>query len=226
MFGFGSSERAVEIPWCLNRVGEAETVLDVGTAHADLEYLRALAQPQTRQLYGIDLAQSQPVIGVDNSGREYTILTAVRGDVRSAPFADNSFQLILCISTLEHVGMDNTRYCVTDRREIAAQPDNFNSSYQPGLDAMCELYRITQLNGRLLITLPFGKDENHGWFQQYDFNGLVRLLAATDFRVVTLDFFRYHNGWQECVPSVLKDVGYQTNGVPNTAGLVCAELQK
>ena len=40
----------------------------------------------------------------------------VTADLRELPFADESFDTIVCVSTLDHVGMDNSAYGSTEPR--------------------------------------------------------------------------------------------------------------
>src|SRR5581483_6365997 len=93
----GVDERPIEIPWCLARVRPGERVLDVGYAFAEQVYLDAL----------VDLGG---VTGVDLVEREAPGITGVQADLRELPFGDHQFDVAIAISTLEHVGRDNTQY--------------------------------------------------------------------------------------------------------------------
>jgi hypothetical protein len=53
---------------------------------------------------------SQELTGVDLAEADVPGLTGVQADVRDLPFEDRAFDLVLCVSTLEHVGADNTGY--------------------------------------------------------------------------------------------------------------------
>lgn len=216
MEGFNTTERFIEVPWCLNRHGGAQRVLDVGYAHADVQYLEKLASLNIPELHGIDLAPVKHITITDPSGVTRPLLTPVQADIRHTPYESDFFDLILCISTIEHVGLDNEGY-QSSRSPFTPQGD---------VDALREMFRITKPRGRLLMTMPFGKFQYFGWFVQYDMDRLVRLLAATDYHVNEMHFFRYRNGWHECYAHELKDVTYQSNGAPGAAGLVCVELEK
>lgn len=217
MDGFGTTERFVEIPWCLNRRGGANRVLDIGYANADNSYLQGLANLQIPELYGFDLAPVKHISVTLPDGSVKPLLTPVQGDIRQTSFSDNFFDLIYCISTIEHIGMDNTGYrpASQDTRSTCGDFETFK-----------ELCRIAKVGGRLLLTVPFGKYQNHGWFQQYDMDRLMRLCTSTDFEIVEAHFFGYQNGWNEVHAYTLKDVGYQSNGAVNAAGLACIELKK
>jgi hypothetical protein len=87
-----SEERAIEIPWCLARYDGERRVLDIGTAFAEAAYIAGLRALGAPELVTVDLAEPADVLA----------------DVRDLPFADGSFDLAYCISTLEHVGRDNS----------------------------------------------------------------------------------------------------------------------
>src|SRR5207244_691630 len=97
----GLDERSIEIPWCLARYDGERRVLDVGYAFAEPAYLAGLVALGAEELVGVDLAEA-----------EVPGLQPVVADVRRLPFEDGAFELGLCISTLEHVGLDNTVYGV------------------------------------------------------------------------------------------------------------------
>src|SRR5437763_16307101 len=90
----GSSERVVEIPWVLTRYGGQKRVLDVGTSFALDIYVEALSQLGIQDLHGVDIAP-----------RDFSGIRMTQADVRKMPFPDAAFDLILCVSTLEHVGL-------------------------------------------------------------------------------------------------------------------------
>jgi SAM-dependent methyltransferase len=217
MNGYGTTERFIEIPWCLHRRGEARIVLDVGYAHAETEYLQSLAGVNIPELYGLDIAPVKHLTVTGPDGVTRPLLQPVQADVRKTPFPDNFFDLIFCISTIEHIGMDNTGY----RPGI----EDANSTCGD-FEAIRELCRITKPSGRLLLSVPFGKYQNHGWFQQYDLDRLMRLALSADYHLSEVNFFRYQNGWHECYAHDLRHTEYGSNGAPAAAGLACLELTK
>lgn len=217
MDGFNTTERFIEIPWCLIRRRTANTVLDVGYVNADMNYLQGLAAQQIPDLYGLDIATPVNHSCTLPDGTVKPLLKPVQSDIRNTPFADDFFDLIFLISTIEHVGMDNSVYKPGMEDRPATCGD---------FDAIAEMCRITKPGGRLLVTVPFGKYQNHGWFQQYDIARLMRLFNSTDYSVNEMQFFAYKNGWTECFPHDLKETCYQDNAAVNAAGLACLELIK
>ena len=87
-------------------------------------------------------------------------------DVRSLPLPGPEVDQVLLVSTLEHVGADNSGY------GLAAEP-------RPRLaeTALGELGRVLAA-GRLLVTVPLGEPGDYGWFRLDDVDGWNRLFAA------------------------------------------------
>src|SRR5690348_13016966 len=100
----GVDERPVEIAWCLARLQPSERVLDVGYAFAEPAYLDALGE--LGDVTGVDLVVAD-VPGV----------RGVQADLRELPFEDAEFAVAIAISTLEHVGRDNTQYGLAEEHD-------------------------------------------------------------------------------------------------------------
>ena len=152
----GTGERVVEIPWVLDRVRPTDRLLDVGYAHGSDTYLAALIARAGDGFHGVDLAVL-PIPGQRLIG----------GDMCWLPFAASTFDVVTCVSTLEHVGRDNTSY------GVKAGPTVPGSDHQ----ALAEAARVLKPDGRLLVTVPFGRAEDHGWFVQYDARTWADLVA-------------------------------------------------
>ena len=120
----GTDERVVEIPWVLSRLVESGRVLEVGYAYAEPAYLAGLLRS------GVEL------VGVDLAERDVEGMEKVVADVRSLPLPDRSVDQVLLVSTLEHVGADNTGY------GLAAEDDPASR-----VDALRELGRVLRPGG-------------------------------------------------------------------------------
>lgn len=203
--GIGDSERCIEIPWALSKYSNEQTVLDIGYANAEERYITALLSLKIPNLYGIDISKKSI----------YGIISHL-GDIRSTEFEDNFFDLVFCISTIEHIGRDNSVYIADFSEDL----DNGD------FEALKEIHRITKNKGKIVFTVPFGKFFNYGWFIHYDENRLNKLLCSSPFEIVEMDFFRYKDGWQKYDKSELTNTLYKDNDAPAAAGLVCVVLEK
>jgi SAM-dependent methyltransferase len=203
--GKGDSERCVEIPWALSKYSGEQTVLDIGYANAEERYIRALLTLKIPHLHGLDICQKT----IDG-------IISHQGDLRSTDFDDDFFDMVFCISTIEHIGRDNSVY----------KADSSEDTNTGDFEAFKELYRIIKQKGKIVLTVPFGKFFNYGWFIHYDENRLNKLLGSCPFEIMEMDFFRYEDGWKPCDKSALTETLYKDNNAPAAAGLVCVLLEK
>ncbi|MBA2616395.1 MAG: methyltransferase domain-containing protein [Actinobacteria bacterium] len=179
-YGRGFDERVVEYPWLLAQRPSGRT-LDAGStlnhAHVLDRFLPLLASPHIVTL-------APEAVSFPERGVSY-----VYADLRELPYRDALFDTVVCVSTLEHVGMDNAAYGADEGR--AADPD------RELLRVLAELRRVVRADGRLLVTIPYGRAEDHGWFRQLDRNGVERLVELASPRRYRLTVFRYgESGWQ------------------------------
>lgn len=201
-YGLGDSERCVEIPWALSRYRGEVYVLDVGHARAQKRYIEA------RNALAVPV-----LVGVDPSAAAQDGIRGVAGDVLWPPFRQHSFDLIIAISVIEHVGCDNSRYF--HRRQPAAPCDD--------LEAGQRLATLLRNGGRMLITVPFGRFEEHGWFVQYDQHRLKALVEATGLELVTAEYYGAgSSGWVgPLVPETLSETTYQGD---RAGAVACIEM--
>lgn len=188
-YGRGMDERIVEYPWVLARLDTAPgRVLDAGST---LNYGWLADDPRVaaKQVLVYNLA---PEGTLDRDRYAY-----LYGDLRRIPLESASVNAVVSISTLEHVGMDNTAYT---GRALDGPRDPRSCR-----TAMVELGRVLRPGGRLLLTVPYGKPMDLGWLQQFDAHGLSELLAAFPGAPERVDYFRHgDDGWaramaDECV---------------------------
>jgi len=204
-FGAADTERAVEIPWVLSRYRGERVVVDVGSANAEARYLDAVASLRIPALIGMDLVPARRLRG-----------RAVVSDVRRPPLRRGSVDLIFAISVIEHVGRDNKIYVARDKGPQDAEGD-FASTRALG--------ELLHPGGRLLVTVPFGRFQDHGWFIQYDRPRLDALIQRSGLRLQELEFFEYADGaWRGPVDAAaLANRGYQEQAVA-AAGIACLSL--
>jgi SAM-dependent methyltransferase len=178
-YGVGLDERVVEYPWVLaQRPGGR--VLDAGSALNHAHILDRFL-PIFADLHIVTLAPE--AVAFTERGISY-----VYTDLRELPFRDASYDTIISISTLEHVGLDNERYGAAQ-----SGPEDARTALR---DAVDELRRVLAPGGVLLVTVPYGVAENHGWFRQFDREAIEELIQAIDPRKLALSVFAHSRlGW-------------------------------
>jgi SAM-dependent methyltransferase len=126
-------------------------------------------------------------------------MATVKADVRRLPFDARSFDVVFCISTLEHVGGDNTRY------DLGAEQDP-----KAPLDALRELRRVTARRGKILITVPCGPTPAD-WFLQQPADAWRKWFRQADLYVSDDEVYVQEDGeWR--------------HGPRDAEGVLCAEL--
>lgn len=184
--GINIDERIIEIPWFISKLKEEKTkLLDAGSS---LNHEIILQQP----IFSIKETTIYTYFPEPLNFNQKRI-SYVYGDLRELPFKDTFFDEIVCISTLEHIDMDNSMYGY----EIKNHENPATKSYEY-LRVIQEFLRVLNANGNMIITVPYGKFENHGFFQQFDEEMVSRIVEMTNpFGTIAKKYFRYtQSGWQ------------------------------
>ena len=221
-FGYRIDERVVEYPWLLSRLPAGGGVmLDAGSS---LNHLPLLEHPRVseKDLFVATLAPEGQAFW--DRGVSY-----VYEDFRRSHFRDEVFDLIACVSTLEHVGLDNTMLYTADGTKNENAPGDY-------LSAMGELRRLLKPGGRLYLTFPFGRRKNHGWFQVFDgamIDGLIERFSPAR---VEEEVFRYADDrWGRSTRDEAKDATcfdineqkrYDADFAAFSRAVACLELVK
>lgn len=202
----GMTERVIEIPWVMSRYRGERRVLDIGTAWALPVYSKHLATLGVPDLQGLDLVAKR-VPGFQMS----------QGDVRALPYATGTFDLVLCVSTLEHIGLDVSGY--------AGHPQEQEATGD--VAALREMARTLVPQGRILITVPFGRREQLHWLRQYDQPAWEDLVRKSGLSVAEAGYYSYGDvrGWRRVQPPDYPNRGFQEKGAPNATGVLCADLR-
>jgi hypothetical protein len=195
----GTDERPIEIPWCLARYAGEGAVLDAGYAFAEPAYLAGLLGLGARELPGVDL------VAADVPG-----LRPVEADLRRLPFDDGAFELAIAISTLEHVGSDNTQY------GLAAEAD------ADGIDsALAQLRRVA---ARVLVTVPAGEHELRPEQAVLTPSDWVERFERAGFVIWEDELYELGDAGWRSTSQLTPGVRYGDRG-PGASAVLCAELR-
>lgn len=191
-FGKGLSERAVEYPWTLGHRIHGD-VLDAGGTfnHA---FVLAATPATVRHVQVVTLAP-EPMLPDHR-------VSYMWADLREIPVDDGSFDVIACLSTLEHVGMNNRGYGA----DQLAAPDPAAEC----LRVMREFRRIIRPGGTVLISVPYGAPTSKPFMRQIaeaELRAWCDVFGPSDAR---LDVFAYgRSGWALSSPDAARHACYR-----------------
>lgn len=191
------SERIVEYPFVFENLRDSPRgakILDVGCTPSILPVeLAALGY----RVWGIDL--------VEYPG-SHPNFTFVKGRIEKTSFADEFFDVVTCVSTLEHVGLYGFLYSFTDM--------------EGDKKAMKEIARVTRKGGKILVTVPYGTSYTTANYRIYDAERLRGLIGAL--KMDRLTIYAYKQGkWSTCTEE-------ETAGASSseTVAVACLALSK
>jgi SAM-dependent methyltransferase len=180
-FGTGFDERVVEFPWVASR-RLAGRVLDAGSSLNHRHVLMRLRQ-RMDELHIVTLApedDSFPELGV----------SYLYADLRDLPVKDGTYDRVVSISTLDHLGLDNIRF--GSDAHAASDPQT------EAIRAVEELRRVLRPGGDLYLTVPVGRGDRFDWVRSFTLDELDQLVQAFGPDNMRASFFRHDGeaGWR------------------------------
>lgn len=158
------NERIIEVPWIFSQIDFSRkgTVLDVGWLESTVSLSLATAG---FQVTGIDIRQG---------ALEHPNISARVEDICLTTLKENTFDTVILLSTLEHIGLESM-YGSVDKK----------SSDQK---AILSCLRVLKPGGKLLITTPVGATASKNNFMRvYTPTSLRRILKTA--KIESMTFF-------------------------------------
>jgi SAM-dependent methyltransferase len=219
-YGFRLDERVIEYPWVYARLPrDPGQMLDAG-ATLNHDFLVKRPPVSTAKLSICTLAPEKQCHW--RRGISY-----VFDDLRLCTFRSQNFDTVVSISTIEHIGLDNTALYTSDQTKRESDRLGFRA-------AVREFRRVLRPGGVCFITVPYGKASMRGWFQVFD--AAMIHLVLDDFEPADqeLDYFGYaSDGWHKADPVELEeatffDIHQEKRFPPDYAaaarGVICMRL--
>ncbi|OUL19785.1 hypothetical protein BV378_31705 [Nostoc sp. RF31YmG] len=191
-------ERIVEYSWAMHHINQLENkkrFLDVGCV-MNTHYCLEKLLHQFSDVHFLNLV-SEPLA---LQGR----ISFHSQDLRQCNLPSHSFDCITCISTLEHVGGDNSynSFSLNGSAEIQASPRNSVASWQQGF---AELLRLLTPDGLLLVSMPYGEGSwrnGEYYLGENDLKDFYEIASSYQRQINITLFQKDEQGWsQKEIPS-------------------------
>ncbi len=219
-FGYRIDERIVEYGWLFTKLtAEPATMLDAGSA-LNHRIIVNHEKIRNKKLFISTLAPEG--VAFLHLGISY-----VYEDLRDTCFREKLFDCVACISTIEHIGLDNSFLYTTDQSKNENSPKDY-------LLLVDVLYSLLKPGGSLYLTFPFGKAKNHGWFQVFDSEMISELVQRFRPSRYAEEIFQYsRDRWhvssrEEARDAACFDINVQKTYDPDFAAfsraVACLEL--
>ncbi len=142
VLGGMTPDRHVEYNFVLRNLLSLDTktkILDVGCSSSAFSSKILKFSRNRCEIIGIDLINE-----VDSLGFPLTIM-----DAMNIGFKDRSFDQVICLSTMEHIGLDND----------GVDPNHKDLNHRINGDALAmkEIWRVLKDKGTLILTVPYGR---------------------------------------------------------------------
>lgn len=221
-YGLRIDERIIEYPWLLYRLPLCEgKLLDAGST-LNFDFILTHKVLESKKIFISTLAPE---------GNCYWkgCISYIYEDLRETCYKDDFFDWVVSLSTIEHIGLDNTMLYTND----ISKTENNHGTY---LQAIKEFHRILKPGGVLYITVPFGKKKNHGWFQVFDSKEIDNLIEVFSPKSFIESHFKYEpDGWRVSSRYESKDAtcfdihhqkSYDSDYAAFSRAIVCLEMVK
>lgn len=215
-FGRRLSERSIEYPWLWPRLGGGALLDAGGSLNHPFTVRRLPASVESMVVVTLALEPE-----VDDARVTYRW-----ADLRDVPLPGAAYDVVVCVSTLEHVGMDLSGFGLDAARSRRPQDD--------ALIVMRQLRRLLKPGGRLLLTVPCGRRQEIGSMRQItrrDFDELTEAFGPVepDTRIFVYD----RSGWRLGTWSEAELRGYRDrrrelvsrDGAVGARAVACSELR-
>jgi SAM-dependent methyltransferase len=218
-YGVGYDERVVEYPWLMTR-DLGGSMLDAGST-LNHPHTLVRVRPRVEELHVVTLAPEQEAY-------PFLDVSYLFADLRALPLKDATYDRVVSLSTLEHVGMDNSQYGANGGRAVDPEAEVRL--------AVGELWRVLKPGGTLLLSVPYGHPDDFGWMRVFSAEQLDGLVAAFEAQETVRTYFRYGaHGWQHSSAQEAAEERYRDHFSASAPGpdravaaraVACVELRK
>lgn len=173
-------ERIVEIPWVIEklRIIDNLKILDAGCT-LNYKYLIEKIIKNKNKIDFVNLYREKYSYS-DN------LVNYIDSDISNLNIVNKSYNIVTCISVLEHIGFDNQIYN-NNMKKIK----NVNINKDLYISAISEISRVLTNEGVAYLSFPYGKKILFDNLQQFDENDIKRIIKIFKPKNYNAQYYKY-----------------------------------
>jgi len=180
-------ERIIEYKWIFNELTKSNKKLNLLDAGSTLNFPSIIEKLKNK--YNITIQTLYP----ENYSFYDEGISYLYDDLTKKIFNKNTFDIITCISTLEHIGFDNSIY---DNRNKKILNNKNEHNY---LKVIENFKFILKVGGVSLITVPYGTSKQYKNLQVFDERKISNIIKIFKPQKSFIRYATFINGvWKEC----------------------------
>ena len=174
-------ERIIEIPWVMNSLDfiKNKKIMDAGCT-LNFNYLIKKIIKNNNNLTFVNLYKEK------NFYNSRLVNYQIQ-DISNLKFDNDYFDVVTCLSVIEHIGFDNSMYDIQKKNKFHKLDKNLYKK------AILELKRVLKPNKWLHLTFPFGKKMTFNNYQQFNMDDLNIMLKTFSPKEYLLNFYKFEN---------------------------------
>ena len=187
-------ERIVEIPWVVSNLKKNKgNILDAGSTLNKLFIINEIKH--NKKIYFTTLYPEKKYFNNYNISYTYE-------DLCNLSFKDKFFDIITCISTIEHIGFDNSIYNYGD---FVKEKHRITPEFKTK-QVLQNLKRVIKTGGQIFISVPFGKKCKFSNMRQFDLKEIRQVIDTLKPKKYSMKFYKFlNNKWQRVSEKNCKD---------------------
>ena len=182
-------ERIVEIPWIMEKLRNIDNlkILDAGCT-LNYKYLIEKIIKNKNKISFVNLYR-------EKYSHPNDLVSYIDSDISNLNIENKSYNIVTCISVLEHIGFDNQMYNNHDQKL-----PNFIVNKELYIKAISEIHRVLTNEGVAYLSFPYGQKILFDNLQQFDENNIIEMIKVFQPKSYTIHYHKYFSDekkWKE-----------------------------
>tara|TARA_B110000503_G_C7158395_1_gene418455 strand:- start:2852 stop:3640 length:789 start_codon:yes stop_codon:yes gene_type:complete len=181
-------ERIVEIPWVIGHLKSFTNIkiLDAGCT-LNHKYLIDEVLLNKNTISFVNLYK-------EKFSDSRNSVSYMESDISNLNIENDTYNIVTCISVLEHIGFDNQIY-----NHSKTINKNLSINRNLYINGILEIKRVLAKNGVAYLSFPFGLSMSFNNLQQFDMSDVNKILEAFQPTSYCIEYYKYwheQNSWE------------------------------